>query len=702
MKALPGPDARFQNQQIATTGSYRHQAGGGALVPTVPGKGIEPTVPGTQPTRPNLTDKQMDFLVAKEETRQENLSECRGICMFFVFLFVFTLGMIFDSNSSSARLADHIRDKIEHGPIELVSVKTIPQMYDYLRQTVVPALYENSTDTNMALDLSSYYHPIDVPNRMVGGLRLRQARVKYTEDCQVGPLFASYTIRCYPAIGPETESQDVFGPELKFQYQKDSTGTPYVGYLGSYSPDGYIEVLSTDVSKANTQIDNLQKDDFSGPWTRALFIDFIVWNSNFGTYATATINLEFGASGGVASHVAILTLSPRALSAGGLGDSTDMTAMAFLVLVLIFVLYFMFEESQEIKQGIFAYFKDGWNVLDWLNMALLLTAFGVRIFVWIEAGGMQIGVAQLTDKDLFKSMRGVAVMVELVKLLNSVNAVILYAKVVKYLRHMPVTKDLIKTFWKALDLFVPFLCMFVIAFTGFAMSFNVGFGDKIWELSTLGSALTYLSRAFLKDVKLMPAYSIMPAFGSLLIIIFYIVFLVLGVNVLFATITDAMLRAKTEERQKKDDQYDLHEDEPVEEFIREVRKRVKRQIRRRAPRIYKKIYGKKRKAIAGVHAVEDKNIDKAEIVLAESESDESNDEFGDHGPQLPSKENLMKSIEHMAGRILSEVSIVGIEIKSELHDVCERVAQMQMAVEELSMRTDGVRLDQEEFLAMQG
>mmetsp|Transcript_70882 Transcript_70882/g.200046 ORF Transcript_70882/g.200046 Transcript_70882/m.200046 type:complete len:91 (+) Transcript_70882:82-354(+) len=89
MKALPGPDARFQNQQIATTGSYRHQAGGGALVPTVPGKGIEPTVPGTQPTRPNLTDKQMDFLVAKEETRQENLSECRGICMFFVFLFVF-------------------------------------------------------------------------------------------------------------------------------------------------------------------------------------------------------------------------------------------------------------------------------------------------------------------------------------------------------------------------------------------------------------------------------------------------------------------------------------------------------------------------------------------------------------------------------------------------------------------------------------
>ena len=36
----------------------------------------------------------------------------------------------------------------------------------------------------------------------------------------------------------------------------------------------------------------------------------------------------------------------------------------------------------------------------------------------------------------------------------------------------------------------------------------------------------------------------------------------------------------------------------------------------------------------------------------------------------------------MSGRILSEMQEVGIEIRSELHDVCERVAQMQMAVEE--------------------
>merc|ERR1719440_1117039 len=56
---------------------------------------------------------------------------------------------------------------------------------------------------------------------------------------------------------------------------------------------------------------------------------------------------------------------------------------------------------------------------------------------------------------------------------------------------------------------------------------------------------------------------------------------------------------------------------------------------------------------------------------------------------------IMLAIQHMSGRVLSEVQEVGIEIRSELHDVCERVAQMQMAVEELSWRAELVRREQE-------
>merc|ERR1712014_446919 len=60
-----------------------------------------------------------------------------------------------------------------------------------------------------------------------------------------------------------------------------------------------------------------------------------------------------------------------------------------------------------------------------------------------------------------------------------------------------------------------------------------------------------------------------------------------------------------------------------------------------------------------------------------------------------SRRDVLRAIEHMSGRILSEISIVGIEVRSELHDICERVAQMQMAIEELTWRTDKVRQEQE-------
>merc|ERR1719210_2348736 len=124
------------------------------------------------------------------------------------------------------------------------------------------------------------------------------------------------------------------------------------------------------------------------------------------------------------------------------------------------------------------------------------------------------------------------------------------------------------------------------------MSYNIGFGDKIWELSSLPSSLTYLCRAFLRDVELMPAYALMPGFGAVLILIFYVTFLLVGVNVLFAIIADAMFRAKVdrdrkerESKGRKTAEDALHKEEPVEEFFRETHRIVKKQLELRAPKM---------------------------------------------------------------------------------------------------------------------
>merc|ERR1712139_326349 len=75
--------------------------------------------------------------------------------------------------------------------------------------------------------------------------------------------------------------------------------------------------------------------------------------------------------------------------------------------------------------------------------------------------------------------------------------------------------------------------------------------------------------------------------------------------------------------------------------------------------------------------------------------------FSSESSELPpsvTPEEVLMCINHMSGRLLSEVQEVGMEIRSELHDVCERVAQMQMAVDELAWRTERIRSEQVEAL----
>jgi len=390
------------------------------------------------------------------------------------------------------------------------------------------------------------------------------------------------------------------------------------------------------------------------------------------------------------------------LKPGGHGTVKDWCAFFMVIVVMMFVVYFLAEEAQELYSEKLSYFMDGWNVLDWINMLILILAFIQRIMVYLEASSINLGADQLTDDGatIFPSVRNLASTAELVKLLNSFNAVLLWGKCVKYFKHLPIIKELVKTVWDAFALFVPLMSMFTLALVGFVMAYNIGFGDKVQELTTFTRAAVYLSRSFLRDVRLMPVYYITPIFGASLILLFYVMLVLVGVQVLFAVITDAMFRHKHDPLYEDE----MHVDEPLEEVMRDGKKLGIKIIRMCCPFIYRKFIKKPMS-----------RAEREQFMAAQREAAMGNDEklalkdghFHDamtessYSMSSYEKEKtwttgeIMIAIQHMSGRILSEMQEVGIEIRSELHDVCERVAQMQMAVEELSWRAELVRREQE-------
>merc|ERR1719353_765203 len=387
---------------------------------------------------------------------------------------------------------------------------------------------------------------------------------------------------------------------------------------------------------------------------------------------------------------------------GGHGTMKDWCGFFGVLIVMAFVVYFFTEEINEIYTARLMYFTDGWNVLDWINMLLLIIAFIFRCMVFADAGSVQLGAAQLENPDVFSSIRALAAKAETVRLLHSFNAVLLWSKCVKYTKHLPVVKVLVKTIWDAFSLFLPLMFMFTIALIGCTMAYNIGFGDKIQELTTFTRAVVYLSRSFLRDVRLMPVYYITPIFGAFLILLFYVMLVLVGVQVLFAIVTDAMYRSK-HFPEEPDPQ---HRDEPLEEVLRESKKHGIKIIRMLCPIIYRNFIKKpmskeeRDKLIAARREEMAQRGEQERLALKNAATMDTLTE-SDYTASSEVKEKtfttaeIMLAIQHMSGRVLSEVQEVGIEIRSELHDVCERVAQMQMAVEELSWRAELVRREQE-------
>jgi hypothetical protein len=661
----------------------------------------------------------------RQRIRQDNLTQCCQIVTYVLFLAIFTATVLLERSPSSPLLAAHVRAMLSDGSDSLEAVSDADSLYDYLKEVFVPALYATNVDTEMASELSTSLHPIDAANRLLGGVRLRQARVKMQSDCQIGPMFSNYGISCYPPFGTDVQSADSYGPNSRFVYSADPEGITFSGKLGSYTADGFMEMLPTNQTSAVSAIEQLQSDGFIDDATRAVFVDFSVWNGNVGLYATVGIAVEFGAGGGVKNAVDVITMTESNMSVGGLGFTSNLMGFVGYVLLIILVLWLLAEEIQEIINDRWKYLKDWfWNVLDWMNLVLIIVAFILRVMSYSHADSLNIGAQELGDQNSFTNLRALAEKVKTARLINAINAVFMWCKVLKYYRHMPLLRELIQVIYKALGLFVPYLVMFTVAFIGFCMSYNIGFGDKIYEFSTFGGTVVYLCRAFIRDIELMPAYDLTPAFGALLILLFYVAMVLVGTIVMFSILANAQFEAKYDPNRARVEMENLHEDEPMEELFRVVRGRIKRFLRRRVPLLYVHLF-KKADTEGNDAAAEGANGgalspsggrnsqprattgawrkalgDNGSRVGALSLHNGSNGLEDDDESQVerPDRAGLMRAIEHMSGRVLSEISILGIEIKSELHDVCERVAQMKIAVEELSWRADQIHLEQAEEL----
>lgn len=149
-----------------------------------------------------------------------------------------------------------------------------------------------------------------------------------------------------------------------FKYSKwyDLNNLPYQGQFSTYGGSGYVYKfdLNQNTSLIETDFITLRNLGWVDKTSRALFIQFTLYNPNLNLFAYCIFLFEIVSTGNVVSTVDINTFNLYSSSAG----SSLLITLCLLIYMFIILLLMMIEIREILKQKI-KYFQLVWPYLNW-------------------------------------------------------------------------------------------------------------------------------------------------------------------------------------------------------------------------------------------------------------------------------------------------------------------------------------------------
>lgn len=127
---------------------------------------------------------------------------------------------------------------------------------------------------------------------------------------------------------------------FKYRSALNLNGFLYTGAYASYSGGGYVYEMRGSRAEIIGNITQLQTSNWIDRQTRAIFVEFTVYNPNINLFSYCTILFEFLPTGNIVSSYTFLPMNLFA-------DTTEdvvVVKMAFYAVYLGFIIFFMIKE----------------------------------------------------------------------------------------------------------------------------------------------------------------------------------------------------------------------------------------------------------------------------------------------------------------------------------------------------------------------
>jgi len=494
------------------------------------------------------------------------------LLLFMCLVALFTALALSEPLSLHRSFEAYLRHRFdENAAMRLEEVNSIADFYNYWNKSMIPALYSNDTQQytfpGAALQNMLQVDGQTANNRLMGIVRVRMKKVKAEQDC-TEEVYSQYFSSCYPGFSTAMEEKDAFGPEdvilgATFTYTDSDGSGDWSGWLGSYDTGGFMQKMDSNYTGSVELVQELQALEWITVATRAIFLEFTIYNLNTGMYAVCRISFEISPMGTWLKTFEIDMLDQRHM--GPLGDGGTMAWMLLIMeaILVIFVVGYMCEEASEfigVNSGPWScnifkklrikydYFTDGWNVIDWANLILIVTVMILRIQNW-GIGGEQIdNVGAFVGTNIpvtnYCNLHAVVVNVRKVRQLQAFNAVLTWFKAVKYVNILPYISTFMETMALAWEFLAGFALVFFTTFMGFCLSFCTAFGESISDFRTVPRAFIFLLRSFVGNADMRLVYDANPIIGSMLIVLFVVGMVFVIMNLFYAILISSLSEAR--------------------------------------------------------------------------------------------------------------------------------------------------------------
>ncbi|KAM9323779.1 polycystin-2-like protein 1 [Gastrophryne carolinensis] len=432
--------------------------------------------------------------------------------------------------------------------ISFQSISNMNDFWSYAQGPLLDGLYWTKWYNNATLDNSPHSF-IYYENLLLGVPRMRQLKV-VNNSCVVHKDFREDITGCYDVYSKEEEDENQFGllngTAWTYYSEDELGGSSHWGKIATYSGGGYY--IDFELTKHETlkSLQILKNNLWLDRGTRAIFIDFSVYNANINLFCVLRLVVEFPATGG-----AIPSWQIRTVKLIRYVNNWDYFIIACEIIFCVFIFYYVIEEMLELRIHRFKYFTSIWNILDVVVILLSLVAIAFHIFRTLEVNRL-MGTL-LENPDTYADFEFLAFWQTQYNNMNAVNLFFAWIKIFKYISFNKTMTQLSSTLARCAKDILGFAIMFFIVFFAYAQLGYLLFGTQVENFSTFVKCIFTQFRIILGDFDYDAIDNANRILGPIYFVtyVFFVFFVLL--NMFLAIINDTYSEVKEELSNQKNE-----------------------------------------------------------------------------------------------------------------------------------------------------